>query len=102
MAKLKAHFMKLSIKKALLQMILLGTIVAGIMMLLFLQVWHLLMFHLTTALATHWFLGGVGLYFGGAIIGSFAVLYAVMNAMARMVYRLKFAPPLAQLKAGVA
>ena len=102
MAKLKAHFMKLSIKKALLQMILLGTIVAGIMMLLFLQVWHLLMFHLTTALATHWFLGGVGLYFGGAIIGSFAVLYAVMNVMARMVYRLKFAPPLAQLKAGVA
>ena len=64
MAKLKAHFMKLSIKKALLQMILLGTIVAGIMMLLFLQVWHFLMFHLTTALATHWFLGGVGLYFG--------------------------------------
>ena len=43
MAKLKAHFMKLSIKKALLQMILLGTIVAGIMMLLFLQVWHFLM-----------------------------------------------------------
>lgn len=89
------------IKKALLHLILIGTIAAALVVLVYLLIWHVVMMLIATALAKRWFIGGMSLYFGGAIIGSFAMLYAVMNVTARLFYRVKLGPPLDQLQYGV-
>lgn len=84
MDKLKQRLTRLPIKKALLHLILIGTIAAALVVLVYLLIWHVVMMPIATVLAKRWFIGGMSLYFGGAIIGSFAMLYAVMNATARL------------------
>lgn len=101
MDKLKQRLTRFPIKKALLHLILIGTIAAALVVLVYLLIWHVVMMPIATALAKRWFIGGMSLYFGGAIIGSFAMLYAVMNVTARLFYRVKLGPPLDQLQYGV-
>lgn len=110
MAKLKQNLADLPIREALLRITLTGTLVASVMIMVFLFVWNaLLNLWATKILASdNWrFLGfsaqtvGVFALFGGAILGSFLILALVMRNTAAVFYNIKFASSLKQLNHGV-
>ena len=51
MDKLKQRLTRLPIKKALLHLILIGTIAAALVVLVYLLIWHVVMMPIATALA---------------------------------------------------
>lgn len=78
MEKLKIWVSRQPIKTALLRLILIGTIISAFLILLFLILWNFLLNSFYQYIATKWFIGGVSLYIGGMIVGSFVILYVVM------------------------
>ncbi|WP_155286150.1 HAMP domain-containing sensor histidine kinase [Lacticaseibacillus zhaodongensis] len=110
MAKLERKLANLPIRQALLRIILVGTLIATAMILVFLFVWNTLLNLWATRLLaiSGWNLLGfsanaVGIFalFGGAILGSFLILALVMRKTADVFYAIKLARPLEQLNYGV-
>lgn len=101
MEKLKIWVAKQPIKTALLRLILIGTIISAFLILLFLILWNFLLNSFYQYIATKWFIGGVSLYIGGMIVGSFVILYVVMMITAHFFYQVKLQSPLTQLRFGV-
>ncbi|KRM04258.1 Signal transduction histidine kinase [Lentilactobacillus farraginis DSM 18382 = JCM 14108] len=77
-----------------------GTILSVFSILGYLVLWNAFM-NLIYRFIANWVLGGVILYFVGALVGSFVLAYLIMNATARFFYKLKLARPLTQLNQGI-
>lgn len=101
MAKLTHWLRNQPIKTALLRVILVGTLVSGLSILVYLLLWNALISLLAPYVTPTWLIAVTILFVTGAIGGSLALLIAVMTGAARLFYRIKLADPLQQLQFGV-
>jgi signal transduction histidine kinase len=109
MDKLKKRLANLTIRQSLLRVTLLGTLIAGILILLFLIAWNAFAsLWADKVIYAHWTVLGfsahtlsIAFYFGIDILVSMLILILVMRQTVSLFYENKLAQPIKQLNYGI-